>query len=559
MSGSYNASRFIVGFRDWYTLDDYRNHNFSSPEEMARAALSKVIGFVSVIKRFDFLNAVLASVDPAQSDQFAFRVTALDEVEYKDHDYYFGICSFTNSLNLAHRKGVTQNEGLAPHRSRYHKKTPAFGASIALIDTGLSPHPFLPALSFQQAVEMPLTRHPSVHSVSVENLLGELRLTEGLFPDAYRDALDHHQLASMATAEVARFFDSEWRNWDRQLQTWIRQTHPAPAPTIPRSRSIFGAFRIVSPQSWNFVDDSPNILDYDGHGTGIAGCISALPPLSQGVLPEISPVLNTSSILTRSLFRVQCVEHLDYDVSGLAPYSELIILKCLDSRKADNSTLSTVVTALGRCLKIRPDCIYFGLALKNLLQTPLMSLSRLTAQIDAAGITMFAPAGNDGMAGLRAPAALPGVLSITAVEWDSARNNYKRARYSSYADVANQEYVEFCACGGTEQMPIQLLSTEFGFTYDCGTSISAAVVAAVFLSELSAMYRSATEDFFRNQAGVRSQVVPSTVKSAVESWSPSSNDIDSIKNAMRAKAISPPAPHASNVAHPEFGYGLPCI
>ncbi len=563
----YNASRLIVGFKDWYNLSDYRKHNFKSPEEMAHAVLSKISGFVSIIVKFDFLNAVLARVDPAQSDRFINDTRRYDEIEYLDHDYYLEICCFTTSLNSAHLKGVTQNEGFAPHRTRYGKRSSTFGASIALLDTGLSPHPFLPALSFRQAVEMPLTRHPSVQEATVEKLLHSLEMIERQFPDAYRDAQEHHQLTSMTTAEVAKFFHSKWENWGMQLQGGIGQGQGRKVPLIPHSRSIFGAFRMISQQSWNFVDDSPNVLDYDGHGTGIAGCISALPPLSSGILPEISPALSTSSILSRS-FDMRFIDYLDYEVNGIAPYSELIILKCLDSRKADDSTLSTIIKALGHCLTIRPDCIYFGLALKNLMQAPLMSLSRLTAQIDSAGIAMFAPAGNEGKAGIRIPAASPGVLPVTAIEWNSNQNSYSRARYSSYADVMNQENVEFCACGGTEEMPIQVLSTDFGFAFDYGTSISAAVVAAIFTNEISALYKDATKDIFQNlidalKGETKLSVIQKAIdssKSAIESWSPGPADIGLIKTTMRSKAISPPLiPHLAGGTHPEFGYGLPRI
>ena len=553
MSLPYNASQFVVGFKRWHNLDDYGKHNFRSPEEMAHATLAKIPSFVSIILKFDFLNAVLAKVDPGQSDQFEIETGRLDEIDYCDHDYYLEICSFTSSLNSAHLKGITQNEGFAPHRTKYGQPSPSFGASIALLDTGLSPHPFLPALSFRQAVEMPLTRHPTVQGAVVENFLSDLAAVESHFPDAYRDAQQHQSFASRVAVEVADFFQSEWKNWETQLLGWIGQPQGRSAPPLPRSRSVFGAFRIVSPQSWNFVDDSPNVMDYDGHGTGTAGCIAALPPLSHGILPEISPALSTSSILSRS-FDIRSIHHLDYDVSGIAPYSELIVLKCLDSSQSDKSTLSTIIKALSYCLRIKPDCIYFGLALRNLAhQTPLMSLSRITAQISSAGIVMFAPAGNEKTVGLRVPAASPGVLPVTAIEWDNHQLNYVRAGYSSYADVQNQEHVEFCAYGGTEEEPIQVLSTDFGFTYDYGTSISAAVVAGIFANEVGNLYRKETERIFRTEIAVKSQVMPLTIKTAVESWVLDPTDVDSIKTAMRFNALPPPSPNP----HPEFGYGLP--
>lgn len=558
MNVSYNHSQIIVGFRSWYSLDDFKRRNFMSREDMARAALSKASGFISILHAFGFLNAVLVRVEPSQADQFLRHAGVLDEVEYCDRDYHVETCSFTTSLNPAHQKGITQDDAFTPHRARFNQDPPFFGGSVALIDTGISPHPFLPALSFKQALETPFLRHGSFRNAKIEDLVRSLCIIEAQLPQAYTTLLDRDDLTSRIESKIKQFFDIEWNSWAQDVHAWMSQTAFKPAPTIPRSRSLFGALRIISPYSWNFVEDSPNILDYDGHGTGTAGCIAALPPLSYGIIPEISPILNTSAMLSPS-FDINFIKNIDYEVNGFAPYSELIILKCLDARNAEISTLSLILMALVRCLKLKPDCIYCGLALKNLPQGQVLSLSRLTAQIDAAGITMFAPAGNDGTAGILAPAASPGVLPITAAEWNGDVNTYSRASYSSYADISNNEKVEFCACGGTGESPIQLLSTEFGFAYEFGTSISAAVVTAIFLKEICLQYKYSIETLYRSHIRTVNTNWSSAFRTAVEDWNPGPNGIAAAKTAMRTNATPVPGGTPGNLPHPEFGYGLPRI
>lgn len=56
-------------------------------------------------------------------------------------------------------------------------------------------------------------------------------------------------------------------------------------------------------------------------------------------------------------------------------------------------------------------------------------------------------------------------------------------------------------------------------------------------------------------SAVKSQIMPSTIKSEVDSWVIDPTDVDSIKIAMRSNSLPPPA----TIPHAEFGYGLPRI
>jgi hypothetical protein len=145
------------------------------------------------------------------------------------------------------------------------------------------------------------------------------------------------------------------------------------------------------------------------------------------------------------------------------------------------------------------------------------------------------------------------------VEWNGNLSPYSRAPYSSYADVSNNESVEFCACGGTQKSQIQLLSTDFGFTYDWGTSVSAAVVTSIFLNELCIQYKQSTEMAFRNKLAAPNPNWASDIRKSVESWNLGSNDIAQAKSELLRKAIPVPGGIGGNSPHPEFGYGLPRI
>ena len=556
MTQDFNPSRYLVGFRDWYLLDDHHRHGFPSAEQMAQAALKKAPGFVAVIERFDQMNAVLARVEPAFTDAFLTRVRRLDEVEYCEHDYVLEKCSFASSLHALHRKGVSQDEGLAPHLSRSSAIRSGLGVCIALIDTGVSPHPFLPALSFRQASSSFFTVHPSIASQQTKSLLQRLHNAENQYRAPYDDPSEHQALLADVRAELTQEVDAAWQDWVQQLGGWLGQQRRQSPPSFPLSRSFLGAARMISPRSWNFLDDTPNVLDFDGHGTGMAGCISALPPLGAAILPSMSPVLTTNPALQAAI-NVADLKLLDHDINGLAPYAELLILKCLDERRAQERTLSTLIKALGYCLREVPDCIYIGFALKNQPQTPVLSLARRTAQVAAAGITMFAPAGNEGMAGLRMPAACPGVLAIASVDRTPKTRGYARTVYSSYADTTSSEEVHFCACGGTPDDPIQLLSIDFGFAHDYGTSVSTAASAAIFANGLSTRYQSATRALYSAQVNSHGQIDPVKVRQSIEGWKATANDAASVLSDMRNTSDLPPGATAGLLPHPEFGFGMP--
>ena len=98
MSHSFNPARFIVGFRDWFNLDSYRSHKWSSPEEMATSALRRAPGFEYVVEKFQLLNAVLVQINPGEIDQFTARVRRSDEVEYCENDFHLEICAIEEAI-----------------------------------------------------------------------------------------------------------------------------------------------------------------------------------------------------------------------------------------------------------------------------------------------------------------------------------------------------------------------------------------------------------------------------------------------------------------------------
>ena len=122
MALSFNPARFIIGFRDWFILDDFRSHRWSSPEEMATSALRRVPGFESVVEKFKLLNAALVRINPDEIDQFTARVRRLDEVEYCENDFHLEACAYTDLLHESHLQGVPQDRALSAHRSSIQRR-----------------------------------------------------------------------------------------------------------------------------------------------------------------------------------------------------------------------------------------------------------------------------------------------------------------------------------------------------------------------------------------------------------------------------------------------------
>jgi len=148
---------------------------------------------------------------------------------------------------------------------------------------------------------------------------------------------------------------------------------------------------------WNFVANTANPFDDNGHGTHCAGIIAATD--------------NTDAVV------------------GVAPQANIYAVKVLDS--TGSGSLTTVVAGIDWAIKTRSDGIedndiqVISMSLGS--RTSVNSLSAVCDAAYAAGIIVVAASGNDYRSSVSYPANYPSVIAVGAT--DSAD---RRASFSNY-------------------------------------------------------------------------------------------------------------------------------
>lgn len=130
---------------------------------------------------------------------------------------------------------------------------------------------------------------------------------------------------------------------------------------------------------YNFVNNSPNIDDDNGHGSHLAGIIAAK--------------LNTQNYC-----------------EGIAKNAKLIIIKCLDQQLQGNhmNLSAAIIYAVNRGAKV----INCSWAIKK--ESPLVQEALLYAK--SKNVIVVAAAGNKGQPDIIYPASYPEVISVTALD-----------------------------------------------------------------------------------------------------------------------------------------------
>ncbi len=123
--------------------------------------------------------------------------------------------------------------------------------------------------------------------------------------------------------------------------------------------------------------DDPSEMDYNGHGTHVAGIIGA--------------------------------RHNDFGIDGLATAVELIGLKVFD--RHGTGYLSDILQAVQWAMHNRVDILNMSFGTYE----PSPMLERALQRAHAAGMVLVAAAGNDGLPAATYPAALPFVMSVGAL------------------------------------------------------------------------------------------------------------------------------------------------
>ena len=153
----------------------------------------------------------------------------------------------------------------------------------------------------------------------------------------------------------------------------------------------------------NLLDATGKGFSPDAHGTAVAGIIAAAAGNNLGAF-------------------------------GVAPQATIVALKACQPRQAGGMAsqcwTSTLVQALDAAVAANVDLVNMSLA-----GPPDALLARHIQAARAAGVLIVAAAGNGGPHAKPAfPAALPGVLAVTAI--DRAESLYTRANRGDYIDIA---------------------------------------------------------------------------------------------------------------------------
>lgn len=187
----------------------------------------------------------------------------------------------------------------------------------------------------------------------------------------------------------------------------------------------------IAQGGYNFLEDSWNIYDYNGHGSFVAGIISA--------------EANNS-----------------YGITGLAGQSNIKVLPLLVSDFKGDSTVYDIVRAIDYSIEQDVDVINLSLGGPNYSQAFKDAIDRALR----ADIVVVAAAGNEALKAndIFYPASYEGVLSVGATD-----KNNKRADFSTYND-----YLDLVAPGHN----ILSTSPASKFSYGSGSSYAGPMVSA---------------------------------------------------------------------------------
>jgi subtilisin family serine protease len=304
----------------------------------------------------------------------------------------------------------------------------------------------------------------------------------------YAAASDMRKFISAALSEISHLESDIWQRWSEDLSDWLTSGRRSTKPPPPLTYGLSGRMRIINSKSWNVMNDSPDILDRDGHGTQMAGIISALKPLGGVAAPGM--------LVDSSVNQGVPVDLVDYlssfqpNVSGFAPFADLLILKCFDGEDEDSSCVSTLANAANRCIDEKVDLVYVGLVAPRLRYRDTKLLESAFENLVQRGIIVIAPAGNDSDGELRVPAAINGVKAITAVSIDE-RARFYLSDFSNFIDRTGVPSgvpvgaIQFCALSGEETDEFFTTSLDGGFSRIFGTSVSAAIATGIYASTAS--------------------------------------------------------------------------
>lgn len=200
---------------------------------------------------------------------------------------------------------------------------------------------------------------------------------------------------------------------------------------------------------YNTVDDSADVTDTNGHGTGMAGIIAASYNNEKGL-------------------------------TGIMPEVSIMPIKIFDSG-TNKTTHSMVIEGIDYAADHGASVI--NMSVGDKIESP--SMNEACSRAAARGVILVAATGNSGDSSVFYPAAYSSVVSVGSIESDGAHSDF--STYNKYVDAA--------APGRGIRMPY-VVNGDASYSRMTGTSASAPQVAAM-AAMVKAMDKSVTCNGFK--------------------------------------------------------------
>jgi subtilisin family serine protease len=468
---------------------------FHSPvdEHSATKILKNTIGFLRVKHKYRLINAVLVETKPQELQAFIISAVKLDEVEYAEKNYLFTPAAYEEHVISHYALRLPSTKSVRALHSIWPNTNGGLGAAVAIIDSGISPHPYLPATSFFECATIAKDLCASIADSNIALGLIERAGQEeqNKYQSIYNSSTDcsTKEAYGKYISEMANRIPKQlWQEWESKAQKCLGSpaTTGFPSiPNIPMYRHEMGALRRISPSSRSFVGTNEfDIFDNHGHGSQMAGIIAGLAP-------------SNYSQIDRKVR--ETLERFELDVIGIAPYAELVVLKCYDTVEDYSANLDALILALDYIQTIDVDVVYIGLTLDSQCTTPVpglissvASLARAIAALSTRDIPIVCPAGNGGMSGLHFPACIPEAIAVSDIVFSDDRKTLDVDPDSNYAN--KNETIACTAFGG----PLITTSNNLGFTPTGKTSVAAAIVTGIIAFSIAKYFRSTWEKSYLN-------------------------------------------------------------
>lgn len=539
----WSESTVIVGFSDSFNIAAAANY------------LRSVIGFIAVKHKYQLSNSVLVEVHPKQLDAFISDVRRRDGVEYCEYNHLIYPTAFNDEVG---EWSSASEWSCRPVRRLHRVNKDSYageGITIAIIDSGLSPHPYLPATSFTQSISFSELWPDIVKgNLAAQAEIRNIAHLERSWPSPMSSESTPQQqwvFFQEAINHLRAFQNEIWKEWLPLAVGWYNDNIRLSRAGLPNQgsllpsypihpRGVCGPLRRVSLYSRNFVNDNFHTDDSLGHGTQMVGLISGKA---------------CTSLIEDNPEKKDQLSKFEVDVLGIVPNAELMILKCYDQNNLQASNVDAMIRALEHAEKHNADIIYFGLAFdpgpRGIPSKTAITLDRTIQHLVQEDVPVICPAGNNHKPELDFPAACDGVITITA-EIQDKKGSALLAPYSNFAGP--NETVHFSAFGGDDFLAPLSTDLNFGFKRVWGTSVAAAIATGIFAKYLSERYinlrRQQYEDVLfqtLRSGNAPSLPLPLTRVPRIK--------IDELITAARAHALPSDkigAPYPS----PQFGYGF---